>query len=212
MTLTVILQEPRRLVVEGTAKLLESNADAQVVLAVTDPAELVDRNAPKADVAILSIETETPLLLRTVRALRRRQRDMRVIGTFRRAAWAPTESEAYRHLAAVVAHEEGTAALLTAICGEGGSAPSIRRFRENAGESRPPALTQRERDVLTLLAGGCSAQEASDRLQISRKTVENHKQRMFSKLGVQSQAHAVARAMRSGVLPLPAPLPASLSG
>jgi DNA-binding NarL/FixJ family response regulator len=211
MTLTVLLQEPRRLVVEGTARLLETKADARVVLAVTDPAELADRNAPKADVAVLSIEGEDRVLLRTVRALRRHQRDIRMIGTFRRAAWAPTESDAYRDLAAVVAQEEGTGPLLAAIRGQSGSVPRIRRFREHtrAPQTRQPALTQRERDVLTLLAGGFSAQEASDRLQISRKTVENHKQRMFSKLGVQSQAHAVATAMRSGALP---PLPAGLSG
>jgi DNA-binding CsgD family transcriptional regulator len=35
---------------------------------------------------------------------------------------------------------------------------------------------------------------------ISPKTVENHKQRIFAKLGVQNQAHAVAVAMRSGLV------------
>ena len=209
MTLTVMLQEPRRLVVEGTARLVERDADAEVVLAVTDPTKLTEHDAPRADVAVLSLESEERTLLRTVRALRRHQRDIRLVGTFRRAAWAPHDSEAYRDLAAVVADEEGTAALVAAICGEGATAPGIWRFREHARANRPPALTPRERDVLTLLAGGFSAQEASDRLQISRKTVENHKQRMFSKLGVQSQAHAVATAMRAGAL---GAMPETLSG
>jgi DNA-binding CsgD family transcriptional regulator len=35
---------------------------------------------------------------------------------------------------------------------------------------------------------------------ISPKTVENHKQRIFSKLGVQNQAHAVAVAVRQGLV------------
>jgi DNA-binding CsgD family transcriptional regulator len=35
---------------------------------------------------------------------------------------------------------------------------------------------------------------------ISPKTVENHKQRIFSKLGVQNQAHAVSVALRQGLL------------
>lgn len=209
MTLTVLLQEPRRLVVEGTARLLERNAAAHVVLAVTDPARLADDDVPTADVAVLSLETEERTLLRVLRALRRQQRGIRVIGTCRRAAWVPTASEAHGELAAVVAHEHGTRALLAACRGQDVPAPAIERAPEQARPVRPPALTPRERDVLTLLAGGFSAQEASDRLRISRKTVESHKQRMYSKLGVQSQAHAVSTAMRTGALP---PLPESLTG
>ena len=209
MTLTVMLQEPRRFVVEATAAVLERSTDAHVVLAATDPADLASDEAPDADVAVLSVETEERALLRTVRALQRRRRDIRMVGTFRRASWAPTDSEVFRYVTALVAQEDGTAALLPAIRGEGGSGPEIWRFREHTRPARPPVLTPREHDVLALLAGGFSAQEASDRLQISRKTVENHKQRMFSKLGVQSQAHAVATAMRSGAL---ATLPESLSG
>jgi DNA-binding CsgD family transcriptional regulator len=37
-------------------------------------------------------------------------------------------------------------------------------------------------------------------LNISPKTVENHKQRIFRKLGVQNQAHAISVAMRSGLM------------
>jgi DNA-binding CsgD family transcriptional regulator len=37
-------------------------------------------------------------------------------------------------------------------------------------------------------------------LEISHKTVENHKQRIFGKLGVQNQAHAVSVAIRTGVM------------
>jgi DNA-binding CsgD family transcriptional regulator len=40
----------------------------------------------------------------------------------------------------------------------------------------------------------------AEAMGISPKTVENHKQRIFSKLGVQNQAHAVAVAMRQGLL------------
>ena len=37
-------------------------------------------------------------------------------------------------------------------------------------------------------------------MRVSHKTVENHKQRIFGKLGVQNQAHAVSVAFRKGYL------------
>lgn len=61
-------------------------------------------------------------------------------------------------------------------------------------------LTDREVQVLRLISQGFTAREIAVRLQISAKTVENHKQRVFRKLDVQSQSHAVALALRAGLL------------
>lgn len=43
-------------------------------------------------------------------------------------------------------------------------------------------------------------QERRQPLLVSAKTIENHKQRIFAKLEVQNQAHAVAKAHRLGIL------------
>ena len=61
-------------------------------------------------------------------------------------------------------------------------------------------LTPREAEILRCIAAGLSANEVSGQLGISRKTVEGHKRRIFNKLDVQNQAHAVAIATRSGQL------------
>ena len=45
-----------------------------------------------------------------------------------------------------------------------------------------------------------TAADCAAALHVSPKTVDNHKQRIFSKLGVQNQAHAVALAHRIGLL------------
>lgn len=199
--LSVLLQEPRRLVAEGMAGLLAQEPDVEVLLVVTDPMRLTDADTPSGTAAVLSLETDERVLFRVVRELRRRSRDIRLIGTYGPSDRAPTGTAALRSLAGVVPHDEGSAALLAALRG---ATPVIRHCLHGGADRRscPPALTPRERDVLVLLAGGCSAQEASDRLRISRKTVENHKQRLFSKLGVQSQAQAVATAMRAGAMPV----------
>jgi len=64
-----------------------------------------------------------------------------------------------------------------------------------------PVLSRREVEVLTGISSGCTTQRVATALGISPKTVENHKQRIFVKLGVQNQAHAVAVASRQGLLP-----------
>jgi DNA-binding NarL/FixJ family response regulator len=63
-----------------------------------------------------------------------------------------------------------------------------------------PLLTRREVQVMQGIAKGLATAQVAVSLGITRKSVENHKQRIFAKLGVQSQAHAVAVAVGSGLL------------
>lgn len=61
-------------------------------------------------------------------------------------------------------------------------------------------LTDRERNVLVLVARGYSAPEIGERLSISPKTVDTYKQRVNEKLGVTHRAEYVRIAMRLGLL------------
>jgi DNA-binding NarL/FixJ family response regulator len=65
------------------------------------------------------------------------------------------------------------------------------------------ALTDREREVLSLLAQGLSQAEIASRLVISSKTVATHIQRTLGKLNVRSRAEAVGLAYRSGLIDAP---------
>ncbi|HZS68351.1 MAG TPA: helix-turn-helix transcriptional regulator [Burkholderiales bacterium] len=56
-------------------------------------------------------------------------------------------------------------------------------------------LTARERQVLLLLAHGCTQAEIAARLGISTHTVGTHVKHCYRKLGARSAAHAVARAL-----------------
>ncbi|HET9344492.1 MAG TPA: response regulator transcription factor [Candidatus Limnocylindrales bacterium] len=62
-----------------------------------------------------------------------------------------------------------------------------------------PDLSERELEVLDLIARGMSNQQIVDRLVISPKTVRNHISNIFSKLQVRDRAEAVVRAREAGM-------------
>jgi two-component system, NarL family, nitrate/nitrite response regulator NarL len=76
-------------------------------------------------------------------------------------------------------------------------ATPVRSGRE---ERVSPRLTQRELEVLQLLAEGLEQGEIAERLVISSKTVGNHIERILGKLGVHSRAQAVGVAYREQLI------------
>jgi ATP/maltotriose-dependent transcriptional regulator MalT len=61
-------------------------------------------------------------------------------------------------------------------------------------------LSRREREVLTLVAGGLSNREIAERISVSHHTVHRHVANIRHKLGSGSRAAAVAEAVRLGLL------------
>ena len=62
-----------------------------------------------------------------------------------------------------------------------------------------PELTDREREILTLLAQGYNNAEIAQRLVLSPKTVRNHLSNVFNKLQVADRAQAIIRAREAGL-------------
>ena len=63
-------------------------------------------------------------------------------------------------------------------------------------------LTNREQEILTLLADGLGNKQIAARLGISTNTVKTHLELLFDKLGVSSRAEAVANGVKRGLLHL----------
>jgi DNA-binding NarL/FixJ family response regulator len=61
-------------------------------------------------------------------------------------------------------------------------------------------LTNREREILALLADGLGNKQIAARLGISTNTVKTHLELLFEKIGVSSRAEAVATGVRRGLL------------
>ena len=80
-------------------------------------------------------------------------------------------------------------------------ARGVRRRGEHADEREKYAqLTERERDVLRLVARGFSAPEIGTQLSISAKTVDTYKQRIGEKLGLTHRSEYVQLALKLGLL------------
>lgn len=199
ISLVVVVQEERRLFRDGLALLLgRDDAVAEVVSTRTasDLVDAVTRRRP--DAVVLPIDGAEGEAIDVVERLADIAPLSRVVGVH--AGLRPGVARQLRKAGVtLVARSEGAASILAAVRDEGTTPAASRRRADQPAPS--PLLTPREVDVLRLVAAGLTTREVSDELGISSKTIENHKQRAFWKLGVQNQAHAVAVAMRSGLLP-----------
>jgi DNA-binding NarL/FixJ family response regulator len=101
--------------------------------------------------------------------------------------------------------EEVTAAVRAAAAGEAVVSPELlarllpRLSRTGAGHH--DELTEREREVLALLADGLTNAAIAERLVVSVHTVRNHITNLSLKLGAHSKLEALSIAVREGLLP-----------
>lgn len=208
MVSQVAVQQRQRLLREGLAQLLAAVDDIEVVGTAATAHELIEVCAARPPtIVVVEVDGEAEVA-RLVAALRRvvgNRRDLRVVG-LTDAVSSAGETTLLRRagLEHVVCRAAGFADILAAVRND--APTSATRVHAHLAPSKQPyvaqlhALTARELTILGLIGAGLTSREVSRRLDISHKTVENHKQRMFGKLGVQSQAHAVAVAMRTGLM------------
>ncbi len=84
-----------------------------------------------------------------------------------------------------------------------GIATRMIEFFATAPRSAFPELTDREREILELIAEGKTNMQIAERLVLSLKTVRNHVSNIFNKLQVPDRAAAIAKAREAGLGPTP---------
>jgi DNA-binding CsgD family transcriptional regulator len=96
-----------------------------------------------------------------------------------------------------------------AICEPLGAKPALARMdalmarlpaARSSAVAYPDGLTQREVDVLGLLASGNTSQEIADALFLSPRTIERHITSVYRKIDARGRADATAYALRHGLL------------
>jgi LuxR family maltose regulon positive regulatory protein len=103
--------------------------------------------------------------------------------------------------------DPGYLAALVHACGQADAAPPPRRAAAGPPGLAEP-LTDRELDVLRLIAAGKSNQRIAHDLVVALDTVKTHVTHILGKLGAANRTEAAARARQLGLIPDTAPLPA----
>jgi DNA-binding NarL/FixJ family response regulator len=178
----------------GTARVA---ADELARVAARFDAPYLNALAADASGAVLLAEGDPRAALAKLRAA---HRSWRALG-------APHQAARVRMLMGVACRAlgDGASAELEFEAARGaleelGAVPDLERLGRLAGSSRPGGLSQRESEVLTLVAAGKTNRAIATELFISEKTVARHVSNIFTKLGLSSRAEATAYAYRHGLV------------
>jgi two-component system, NarL family, response regulator LiaR len=156
---------------------------------------LMDLLMPKMDgvAATAAIRTELPEV--EVVALTSVLEDASVIGAVRAGAMG--------YLLKDTQADELCRAIKAAAAGQVQLSPqaAARLLREVRAPENPETLTERESDVLRLLARGKANKEIARELAVGEQTVKSHVGHILAKLGVQSRTQAALHAVRIGLVP-----------
>lgn len=206
--ISVVILEDHTLLRQSLVRLLSAEPDIVVVADTGDGRQAADVIVTALpDIAILDVEVPRRGGLDVAAEVRRRAPEVRVVfltmheddTTLREAI----RLEADGYLPKSASFDEVVDALRAVAGGASYLSPTIARrvlslARGPAGAR--PDLTDRELEVLQLLAAGRRTNDIAAELTLSVKTVKNHLTSIYGKLGVQTAAQAVSEAYRRDIV------------
>ena len=205
----VLLAEDHETVREGLKLLLQSQADIHVVGEVADGEAAVSHaQRLKPDVVVMDLSMPTVNGLSATRTLKQRAPDVAVVALTRHDDEAYVKELLGAGASGYVLKQSSFAELLRAIrAAAGGTRYLDPRLAERGDEAmarrRLPTravVTERETQVLRLMAVGHSNKAIAEQLDISVKTVEVHKANAMRKLGLRGRIDVVRYAVLNGWL------------
>jgi two-component system, NarL family, nitrate/nitrite response regulator NarL len=206
----VLIADDHPLFREAIARVIAERDDLELVAEAADGRAALERiRALEPDVAVIDVRMPELDGSDVLVALREEGLPTNVVflSAFldAKTVYDAVAAGANAYLSKEAETQEIVTAILAAARGETILGPEVQtglaeqiRFREET-ESRP-RLSDREHEVLKLIAQGLSAPEIGERIHLSTATVKTHLQHLYEKLGVSERAAAVAEGMRRGLV------------
>ncbi len=213
MSIRVVLADDHAVVRQGIRDFLEESGEIRIVGEASTGEEawrLVEAERP--DVVILDVRMPEASGLEVTRRIRQRWPNMGVLilsayddDPFVMAA---LQAGANGYVLKTASAAELVAAVRAVSAGQSALDPSIvqkimHHLGDHSSQQLIEPLTEREREVLQLVARGLTNREIGHKLGISNRTVQGHLANIYGKLQVNSRTEAVTRALQLGLIELP---------
>ena len=211
--LRILLADDHKMLREGLRVLLDSQPGLQVAGEAASGKEVLEKAGElKPDVVVMDLSMPGLNGLQATELLRARHPDIKVVVLTAHedesyltqlckagaAGYVLKRSAGEQLVQAIRMAAQGQVYLEPALAGK-----ALARLMTgpSAGpETAPAQLSEREKEVLSLIAWGYSNKEAADKLKVSVKTVETYRVRIAEKLGLRSRTQLVKYALRQGWL------------
>jgi len=213
-TIRLLLADDHHLFRKGLASLLEKESGFEVVAEADDGADAIRKaQAIKPDLVLMDIHMPGVNGLEATRQITRTLPATRIviltISEDDEHLFEAIKCGAHGYLSKNVEPEKFRELLVSVFRGEAAlsgltAAKILKEFAARASkhsETTPvDDLTEREKEVLQLLAAGLTNKEIGAKLDIAENTVKNHLKNILGKLHLQNRVQAAALAIQQGIL------------
>lgn len=213
MTIRVLLVDDHAVMRAGFRMILETQSDVEVIGEASDGTEAISRSAALAP-DVIFMDVQMPDMdgieaTRQIRAASANAPSVIIVTTFDRDDYlfSALEAGASGFLLKNAGPEELISAVRVAASGDALLAPEVtRRVISRLTKGGPPSndhpvvFTEREAEVLRLLARALSNAEIARELFIGEQTVKTHVSHLLQKLGARDRVAAVVWAHRHGMI------------
>lgn len=208
MTIQVLITDDHKVVRQGLRGFLDLDPRLEVVAEASDGEEAL-RLARGLGPDVVLMDLLMPVMdgIEATAEIRRELPDTEVVALTSvledASVTGAVKAGAVGYLLKTTDADELCEAIAAAAAGKVRLAPEAasRLMREVRAPESPEALTQRETEVLELLARGKANRQIANELFIGETTVKSHVKHVFGKLGVSSRTQAALHAARVGLVP-----------
>jgi len=209
----VLIADDQEIVCEGLKRILQSDSEIKVIGIANNgqqALDLINHQAP--DIVLMDLQMPIMNGVQAIRQLRKTHPDLPVLvlTTYMDDKWLfdAIRAGATGYLLKDRPRHELLEAIKGTVSGEAYLDPSVAKKVLNQVASAPEPIqfdesieiSERERDILTLLVEGLSNAEIAQRLFLSEGTVRNYLSSLFVKLEVSDRTQAVVVALRRGLV------------